>query len=333
MWSVVLKILSILGIILLVLLGIALTAVLLVLFMPVVYRGSGSAHADEYRASFRFRWLFGLVRGEFTYPEGGALRIKALWMTLYDSSGKKPDSGQVSKSVTETRAESVKTSDAAENSQNVEKAAGAAEASQDVKKAADAAEASQDVEKTSDVAEASQEVKESAADAAETSSDKAGKADGTEASQDAAKPSQSGAEEQEPAEGLFAKLSALKKKLQPYLEIVRDEDNQALVRHVLGRLGRILKSIRPRVLRIEALIGLGEPDTTGYVYGACWAVKPFLGRKCCIIITPDFEQKILEGEIFLRGHITGVVLLHHIIRVILDKRLWQLIDRLKNIQE
>ena len=319
MWSVVLKILSILGIILLVLLGIALTAVLLVLFMPVVYRGSGSAHADEYRASFRFRWLFGLVRGEFTYPEGGALRIKALWMTLYDSSGKKPDSGQVSKSVTETRAESVKTSDAAENSQNVEKAAGAAEASQDVKKAADAAEASQDAEKAADATKASQDA-EKATDAAKDS-------------QDAAKPSQSGAEEQEPAEGLFAKLSALKKKLQPYLEIVRDEDNQALVRHVLGRLGRILKSIRPRVLRIEALIGLGEPDTTGYVYGACWAVKPFLGRKCCIIITPDFEQKILEGEIFLRGHITGVVLLHHIIRVILDKRLWQLIDRLKNIQE
>lgn len=306
MWSVVLKILSILGIILLVLLGIALTAVLLVLFMPVVYRGSGSAHADGYRAGFRFRWLFGLVRGEFTYPEGGALRIKALWMTLYDSGGKKRDSGQISKSVTETGSEAVKTSDAAETSQDMEKTADAAEASQDVEKAADVAE---------------------------TPSDVTGKTDDTEASQDAAKPSQSRAEEQEPSEGLSAKLSALKKKLQPYLEIVRDEDNQALVRHVLGRLGRILKSIRPRVLRIEALVGLGEPDTTGYVYGACCAVKPFLGRKCRIAITPDFEQKILEGEVFLRGHITGVVLLHHIIRIILDKRLWQLVDQLKKIQE
>ena len=63
MWSVVLKILSILGIILLCLLALAVAALLLVLFCPVSYRGGGSARAGKYRAWFRFRWLFGLVRG------------------------------------------------------------------------------------------------------------------------------------------------------------------------------------------------------------------------------------------------------------------------------
>lgn len=271
MWSVVLKILSILGIILLILLGIALAALLLVLFMPVVYRGSASAHAGEYRGCFRFRWLFGLVRGEFAYPEDGVLRIKALWLTVYDSGGKPPDKGadedreQASEPVTDPETGSVENAD---------------------------------IEK------------KSPRDQTEGREQKPG---------------------QKTLEGLSAKLSALKEKLQPYLAIVRDEDNQAVVRHVLGRLGKVIKSIRPRILRLEATIGLGEPDTTGYVYGACWAVKPFLGRKCRIAITPDFERQILEGEVFLRGHIMGVVLLHHVIRVILDRRLWQLVDRLKKI--
>lgn len=328
MWSVVLKILSILGIVLLILLGIALAAVLLVLFMPVVYRGAGSARAGEYRGCFRFRWLFGLVRGEFTYPEGGALRIKALWITIYDSgrkqldTGADEDRGQVSEAVTDPEAELVK--DGA--------------APQDEAKTADAAETSQDAVKTADVTAVPQGATKTA-DAAASPQDGVEKTDSVKALLNRAKPTPDRTEtpeqnpEPEPAEGLSAKLSSLKKKLQPYLAIVRDEDNQAVVRHVLGRLGRILKGIRPRVLRLEALFGLGEPDKTGYVYGACWAVKPFLGRKCRIAITPDFERQILEGEIFLRGHIMGVVLLYHIIRVILDKRLWQLIDQLKRIQE
>lgn len=303
MWSVVLKILSILGIILLILLGIALAALLLVLFMPAVYRGSGSAHAGEYRGCFRFRWLFGLVRGEFAYPEDGVLRIKALWLTVYDSGGKSPDAGagedreQASEPVTDTETGPAKNVD-------IEKA------SQDVVKTEEAAVAPQDKAKSADTAEASPPAAKSPQDQIEGKEQKPG---------------------QKTLEGLSAKLSALKEKLQPYLAIVRDEDNQAVVRHVLGRLGKVLKSMRPRILRLEATIGLGEPDTTGYVYGACWAVKPFLGRKCRIAITPDFERQILEGEIFLRGHIMGVVLLHHVIRVILDKRLWQLVDRLKKI--
>ena len=49
MWSVVLKILSILGIILLLLAAFALVILLLILFWPVSYRGGGSAQAGKYR--------------------------------------------------------------------------------------------------------------------------------------------------------------------------------------------------------------------------------------------------------------------------------------------
>lgn len=283
MWSVVLKILSILGIILLALLGTLLAVVLLVLFMPVAYRGSGFAHGGKYQAQFRFRWLFGLVRGEFSYPEDGALRIRALWVTLFDSGRKRQEPSAAA--AAETRKQ-----------QPVEmlEAAKASPDSAEVDAAPSPQEASPKQEK------------------------------GT-----AQEPPKEQKGQKEP---LAAKLSALREKLRLYLPIVQDEDNRALVRYALGRLGRILRSIRPRVLRLEAVIGTGEPDTTGYIYGAFRAVKPFWGRKCRIAVTPDFESRILEGEVFLRGHILAVVLLYHIVRVILDKRLGQLIDRLKQIQ-
>lgn len=321
MWSVVLKILSILGIILLILLGILLAIVLLALFMPIVYRASGSAHAGEYRFGFRFRWLFGLVRGEFIYPEGRALRIKALWLTLYDSGAKRRDardSGAATESGKEP--ETAGKTKAAGSTQNSNENVEMAESIQDSDRNVESAESPTNSVENVDTAGPSQD-----------STKREEKTDAPKPSQGRPQGQEKKPEESASREPLFAKLSGLKEKLQPYLAIVRDEDNQALVGHALGRLGRILKSIRPRVLRLEALIGTGEPDTTGYVYGAVWAVMPFLGRKCRIAITPDFERQILEGEVFLRGHVMAVVLLYHAVRVILDKRLWQLMDQLKKI--
>lgn len=277
MWSVILKILSILGIILLCLLAFVLLTVLLVLFCPVVYRGGGTARPGEYQAWFRFRWLLGLVQGTFTYPEDGRLRIKALWLTIYDSGGKR-------KSEESTEEQEPQTEEKSREEQKPQE--------------------SQPVEKDQE------EQKPQESQPEEKSPEKQNAAD----------------REQTPQS---QKISDLKEKLQFYLGIVRDEDNQALVKYALDRLCSVIKSIRPRYLRAEAVAGLGEPDLTGYAYGIYWAVKPFLGKKCRVDITPDFERRILEGEVFLRGRITAAVLLYHVCKVLLDKRLRQLLDQLK----
>ena len=53
MLTILFKILGILGILLLVLLGIALTVILLVLFFPLCYKASGQKSADEMRFSVK----------------------------------------------------------------------------------------------------------------------------------------------------------------------------------------------------------------------------------------------------------------------------------------
>ncbi len=267
MWSVVLKILSILGIILLCLLGFLLLVLLLVLFAPVIYRGSGRAHDGEYAACFRFRWLFGLVRGEFAYPLSKTLRIKALWLTVFDSGGKRR-----------------------EKQENPRKAQRAA---------------------------ARQPLKETAGENAKTAADAA----------DPLKTTKQKAKEQaQDREG-----AGPKNRLQRYLSVAQDRENQDLVKHALSRLGKIIKSIRPRELRAEAVVGLGEPDTTGYLYGAYWMLKPFLGKNCRITVTPDFEQQILEGNVVLRGRMITAVLLYQVVRVVVDKRLRKLFGQLQSL--
>ncbi len=83
MLTIVLRILSIFGIILLVLLAAAAVFLLLVLFVPVTYRISGAKDAEGFRVSARVRWLLGLVRVRCDYPVPGYLVAKVFLFTLY----------------------------------------------------------------------------------------------------------------------------------------------------------------------------------------------------------------------------------------------------------
>ena len=320
MWSVVLKILSILGIILLCLLALAVAALLLVLFCPVSYRGGGSARAGKYRAWFRFRWLFGLVRGFYAYPDSGSLKVKLLWLTVYDSGGKQEKASpedKLSRQVAEAeeREQSGKGEAEVEGRTQPERTAARTEKQAPSEHTAIKTEKQAPLEQTA-IKTGEQVPSEQAAIEAE--------------GQNSPNPAASGEAWPDEAKEVPAdKLSGLKDKLTFYLEIVRDEENQELVKHGLTRLGKILKSIRPRFLRAEALVGLGEPDLTGYVYGIYWAVKPFLGKKCRMTVTPDFERRILEGEAVLGGRIMAATVLHHAVRVLLDRRLRRLLDKMK----
>lgn len=305
MWSMALKILSILGIILLCLLILVLTTLLLVLFCPVTYRGGATAHAGEYRVWFRFRWFLGLVRGTFSYPGEGGTQIKLLWRTVYgggkraeeDSKDPAPGASESSEKTAETMSETGESSE-----KTVETMPETGESS----------------EKPTETVSEQQTGKVS------EPSSQAAPADGGQKAEEAEPEKKN---QQAKAEG----RRGLKERLPAFLELIRDRDNQELVKHGFSRLGKILRSLRPRFLRAQALVGLGEPDLTGYAYGIYWAVKPFLGKKCQAAITPDFERRVIEGEIVLGGRVMAAVVLHHVVRVLLDRRLRRLIDRLKTI--
>ncbi len=89
MLDAIFQILSVLGIILLSLMGIFLALLLLILFFPVSYRLTGTKSPSETWLRIRITWLFGIFRLRYQMPDPGNVTAKLLWFTVFDSSRKK----------------------------------------------------------------------------------------------------------------------------------------------------------------------------------------------------------------------------------------------------
>lgn len=277
MLAVILKILSILGIVLLVLLSILIVLLLVVLFLPIVYCFDGEKTEERLTADVRARWMFGLIRLKYIYPEPGHVVIKVLWFTMYDSGAEITNSA--------TNADSSGT----ENSETETSGT-------DTKETNEAGSVS-----TEDVTETPSSLREK----------------------------------------LFVKVEKIKytfrkicdkirhilEEYEFYRDLLEHKENKALFSNACKRIGKVLRHIRPRDLKADIVFGTGSPDTTGYAYGIYGMFSPKLGEDICI--TPNFEEQVLMGRVHAAGHITIFTLLINVVAVLLDKRLWILVDRVK----
>ena len=303
MLTILFKILSILGIVLLILLGIALVVIALVLFFPIFYKAEGKKNSEELWLTVRAKWLFGLLRCFYDYPDPGKLQVKLLFSTLYDSSVEKPQ----------------KDTDASEDAPTEE-----------------TAEAAAAVAEVTLVAEPRETGPTQTATSVPPTADDPSDALFLSAEIPAAEKSTN-----KTADRLYRffekirctirkicdKIKNILQNIAFYKELWQDPDTQGLLQHAGKRIGHILKRLRPRKLRINAVVGTGSPDTTGYLYGIYGMLLPKLGKG--ITITPDFEQAVLEGEFKASGHFTLACILFHSVRLILDKRLRKLQDSIK----
>lgn len=122
------------------------------------------------------------------------------------------------------------------------------------------------------------------------------------------------------------KIKEIRENIEYYKEVLLCDDIKELLKYAFMRLGKILKSIRPRKMQADIRFGTGSPDTTGYVFGLYGMVCPHLGKN--VFVTPDFEQTILIGEFYAKGHITLFKVLWNGLMIIKDRRLWELKDKL-----
>lgn len=322
MLTILFKILSILGILLLILLGIALVVILLVLFFPVCYKMSGKKNAEETQFAAKIKWLFGLVRVSYSYPVPGKLLAKVLFFTVYDSYEKEKNSASGEDTHTAPKKDIT-------------------EAAQKTSRTSESSNASE----SSDTSENSgQTLLSHDSDIAKTDP-----ATDTEASADAkisAEENTPGPQQETSTFGKIAgffekirytirkicdKIKYILKNISFYRELWNDPDTKGLLQHAGKRIGHILKRLRPRKLKVNARIGTGSPDTTGYLYGIYGMILPKLGKGVCI--TPDFEQAILEGDLKASGHFTVACVLFHSARLLLDKRLQQLKLKIRTFQK
>lgn len=305
MLTILLKILSILGIVLLIVLGIAVVVILLVLFFPISYKVSGKKDAEELRLTARAGWLFGFLRLSYDYPDPGKFLIKLLFFTLYDSSAEKPEkesTGTGRKTSGESAASTEQTGPE-EPQKAVTEAAGDTDTPEP--------EAAESVYETGEP-----ETKEPKKEPSGKITDRLyGFLERIRYT----------------VQKICAKIKNILQNIAFYKELWNDPDTQGLMKHAGKRLGHIFKRLRPRKLTVTATVGTGSPDTTGYLYGIYGMLLPKMGRGICI--TPDFEQAVLEGEFKASGHFTAACVLFQSLRLVLDRRLRQLLHKIRQYQK
>lgn len=94
------------------------------------------------------------------------------------------------------------------------------------------------------------------------------------------------------------------------IAITRKEQLEAFIENsvhkaAFGRIKkegmRLLKFLKPKKGHINVRFGFDDPYMTGKVLAGLGMIYPLIGNYT--IITPDFEQEVLEGDFFIKGKI------------------------------
>lgn len=323
MLHVILQILAIIGIILLCILGLLILLILLVLFVPIRYRAEGSKDGSDIRLQVKASYLLHLLTVRYEYPKPGSVIARLLGIKVVDTAKKtKEDGGRKRKkkkkyadgsreeAATETEADAVKTGEeadgttAAEDTKAEKLQTGAGTAGE----AATAENISAEGEEESHETEETVKEKLSFRDKIKkiiytirTFCDK--------------------------IKHIKDTIKEIAENILYYKEVITQPENKKLYGRVKDRIFKVLKSIRPRVLKASLHIGTGSPDTTGYLCALYGMMLPILGNH--VILDADFEEAVWEGEFFLKGRITVFTLLRHAVGVLLDKQLRIFVKQLK----
>lgn len=291
MLDIFLNILAIAGIVLLIILAILLILIFLVLFYPISYRIKGFKNQEEYEITANASWLLHIISVRLWYQKEFLYKIKLFGITLYPRKKKEKNKNPA---VLEPSGKEIAEVDSPEDASTVLQA----------------------------------DSKESEH---QTSSHKFTKQEES---------SQSGisSDSTEEKKNIFHKIrytfhnvcDKIKKiilNIRYYLDILNSKECARLFEKVKKYLCMIGKNALPGKIKADITFGAKQPDTTGYLLAVYSILYPYLGNN--VLITPDFEQQILEGSFDMKGHITLYILLYIAIKIFFDKDLKVIIKKVK----
>jgi hypothetical protein len=126
---------------------------------------------------------------------------------------------------------------------------------------------------------------------------------------------------------IYAKIKDVVENISYYVEIIKSDRFKKAIKLCWRQLGAIVRSIRPTKLKAQLVFGTGDPASTGQILEFYSILYPFIGNN--VVITPDFEAKIMEGEFLIKGRVTVIVLLRAAWTIYRDKNIRKLIKLLK----
>lgn len=305
MVALILGVLKVIGITLLIVLGLVLTIVAIVLFVPIRYQGEGQITDDKKEANVQVTWLLKAVRIklDYLYPKKPILSVKVLWIDIMKLLENKKQKKQKPIKKKQKKADAKQT-----------------EESQDWEVLTD-----QDIEQMKEPVAGPEQIQQDQ-DALESSV--AEEVEGGALSKEKIPFRQKIENIIFKITSIYDKIKKIIENIEYYVGVLQEEDTKQLLKQAWGAIVKILKSIRPSVFELKAEVGLAMPDATGKVYGAYCTVMPMLEEH--VQITPNFEEQIIRGDLKIKGKITIFVIVVNALRIVFDRRLKPLINKLKN---
>ena len=301
-------ILKVIGIILLVVLALILTALLCVLFVPVKYRAVGSFDNTDIRAKAHVSWLFHLFALHIEYADetDGYIRLVFVKKGLFaDSLGDNYEA--FNDDVMDDAAKTETEDKISENTGDGPKIP--ADESEHIidEQAEDECTARTHNEYRS-VTDENQHIKQQTKPTHKKTYKKPHKKSHKKQFKD--------------------KSDKIKNCIYKLKREYSDESNKAAFSHLKKELFIILKRICPRRLKLTMVYSTGSPDTTGISLGilACFPV----GYTNRWRITPDFESEkpYAKGSFDIKGHVIVISILAATLRILFDKNCRRLYNRI-----
>ncbi len=325
-------ILKVIGIILLVVLALILTALLCVLFVPVKYRAVGSFDNTDIRAKAHVSWLFHLFALHIEYADetDGYIRLVFVKKGLFaDSEYEEVDSDNEDDEKT-TEADSLvdnyeafnddvmddaaktETEDKVSENTGDEPKIPAGESEHIIDEQAEDECTARTHNEYRSVTDENQHIKQQTKPTHKKTYKKRNK-----------KPPKKSHKKQ-----FKDKSDRIKKCIYKLKREYSDERNKAAFSHLKKELFIILKRICPRRLKLTMVYSTGSPDTTGISLGilACFPV----GYTNRWRITPDFESEkpYAKGSFDIKGHVVVISILAATLRILFDKNCRRLYNRI-----
>jgi len=103
---------------------------------------------------------------------------------------------------------------------------------------------------------------------------------------------------------IYDKIRLLIEKKQQIQEFLTDKVHKEAFVKAKKEVVRLLKYLKPKQFKAKAIVGFDDPYNTGRLLAGYSMLYPFVGEYA--VLTPDFEQKRLEGNLFIKGRIKMV---------------------------
>lgn len=131
--------------------------------------------------------------------------------------------------------------------------------------------------------------------------------------------------------GMCAKIKDAVFSVNRYRDILKSREFQSAFSLCSGQLYKIYRHVRPTRVKAKITVGAKDPSATGQIFEIYSMLYPFIGND--ILVTPDFEHTVLEGNFYIKGRISMYVLLLAAWKIYQDKNIRKLILLLKREED